>query len=88
MRDVDMRWHDVLVLRRRRVEVNVGVDLDLVHMRHVAVHVVVRRRGLRRGRRDVDGRHRRHDPAGPQQRPPREVLLPLGRVRRVRLHFG
>ena len=81
---VFMRRHDIVVLRPRRVEVNVRMDLDLVSMRQIAVRVVVGRGRLRRRGRNAHGGDNRCEPAGTKQRAACEVFLPLGEPRLVR----
>ena len=77
MRKVGVRrWHVgvrrvivvamVVVGDRRRIDVHIGMDNDLVLMRHIAVHVVVDRRRLRRGGGDAHRRHHRHHPTHSQ----------------------
>ena len=89
VRSVGVRWRVrmrcvvvvvvVLVWRRAGYRGGGHHECDVVPVRRIAVHVVVRRGRLRGGRGDVDGRHHRHHPARPQQRPTREVLLALAR---------
>jgi hypothetical protein len=65
---------EVAVCRRGRIQMDVGVNDAVVRMPCIAVGIVVGHRGLRGGFGDIDGRHHRHDPARPQQRPPGEVF--------------